>query len=159
MGGDDDLGLLYRSNEGCSAIDGRLFATDACQGTIVGDELHIAFDFEVMWQMKSTGINIGALQVRTYDEDGFTFYDENSAWTFERDLTVAIESMEDISGDVASMTAGPLSMNAALQTNDVIKSLEASNTRQVGGLHRHCSLALEWTVPSIKLGRRPNRDC
>ena len=63
LGGDDDLGLLYRSNEGCSAIDGRLFATDACQGTIIGDELHIAFDFEVMWQMKSTGINIGALQV------------------------------------------------------------------------------------------------
>ena len=121
LGGDDDLGLLYRSNEGCSALDGRLFATDACQGTIIGDELHIAFDFEVMWQMKSNGISIGALQVRTYDEDGFTFYDTNSAWTFERDLTVTIDSLEDISGDVAMMTAGPLSMNAALQTNDVVQ--------------------------------------
>ena len=143
LGGDDDLGLLYRSNEGCSAIDGRLFATDACQGTIIGDELHIAFDFEVMWQMKSTGINIGALQVRTYDEDGFTFYDENNAWTFERDLTVAIESMEDISGDVASMTAGPLSMNAALQTNDVIE-VTGSVEHTTSGEAYTGTVALRW---------------
>ena len=121
LGGDDDLGLLYRSNEGCSALDGRLFATDACKGTIIGDELHIAFDFEVMWQMKSSGINIGQLQVRTYDQDGFTFHDMTTAWTFERDLTVIIDSVEDISGDSATMTAGPLSTNAALQTNDVVQ--------------------------------------
>ncbi len=121
LGGDDDLGLLYRTNEGCSALDGRLFATEDCQATIIDDELHIAFDFEVMWQMTSSGVNIGMLQVRTYDEDGFTFHDENSAWTFERDLTVTIDSMEDISGDVDLMTAGPLTTNAALQTNDVIQ--------------------------------------
>lgn len=121
LGGDDDLGLLYRPNEGCSALDGRLFATEDCQGTIIGDELHINFDFEVMWQLTSSGINIGTLQVRTYDEDGFTFYDANSAWTFERDLTVTIDSMEDVSGEVESLTAGPLTANAALQTNDMIQ--------------------------------------
>ena len=79
LGGDDDLGLLYRSNEGCSSLDGRLAVTESCLGTIVGDELHIVFDFEVMWQMTSSGINIGDLQVRTYDEDGFTFYDDVNA--------------------------------------------------------------------------------
>jgi len=121
LGGDDDLGLLYRSNEGCSSLDGRLTATENCLGTIVGDELHITFDFEVMWQMTSSGINIGALQVRSYDEDGFTFYDEVNAWTFERDLTVAIDSMEDISGDVEKSTAGPLTTNTALKVNDLIQ--------------------------------------
>ncbi|MGA0331764.1 MAG: CARDB domain-containing protein [Candidatus Poseidoniaceae archaeon] len=121
LGGDDDLGLLYRSNEGCSSLDGRLAVTENCLGTVVGDELHIAFDFEVMWQMKSSGINIGVLQVRTYDEDGFTFHDDVNAWTFERDLTVTIDSMEDISGDVEQSTAGPLVTNAALKVNDLIQ--------------------------------------
>ena len=88
-------------------------------------------------------INIGALQVRTYDEDGFTFYDENNAWTFERDLTVTIESMEDISGDVASMTAGPLSMNAALQTNDVIQ-VTGSVEHTTSGEAYTGTVALRW---------------
>ncbi len=121
LGGDDDLGLLYRPNEGCSALDGRLLATEDCQGTIIGDELHINFDFEVMWQMTASGINIGALQVRTYDEDGFTFYDANSAWSFERVLTVTIDSMEDVSGEIESLTAGPLTTDSVLQTNDMIQ--------------------------------------
>ena len=121
LGGDDDLGLLYRSNEGCSALDGRLTATENCIGTIVGDELHITFDFEVMWQMTSSSLALGTLQVRTYDEDGFTFYDATNAWTFERELTVVIDSMEDVSGDVEAMTAGVLQSNSALQTNDIIE--------------------------------------
>ena len=143
LGGDDDLGLLYRSNEGCSALDGRLYATEDCIGTVIGDELHINFDFEVLWQMTSSGINIGALQVRTYDEDGFTFYDESSAWTFERDLTVVIDSMEDVSGTIESQTAGPLAVNTVLQTNDLIR-VTGTVAHTTSGQTYSGTVALRW---------------
>ena len=143
LGGDDDLGLLYRSNEGCSSLDGRLAVTENCLGTIVGNELHIAFDFEVMWQMTSSGINIGVLQVRTYDEDGFTFHDEVNAWTFERDLTVTIDSMEDISGDVEQSTAGPLVTNAALKVNDLIQ-ITGTVEHTTSGEAYSGTVALRW---------------
>ena len=143
LGGDDDLGLLYRSNEGCSALDGRLYATEDCIGTVIGDELHINFDFEVLWQMTSSGINIGALQVRTYDEDGFTFYDESSAWTFERDLTVVIDSMEDVSGTIETLTAGPLAANTVLQTNDLIR-VTGTVAHTTSGQAYSGTVALRW---------------
>lgn len=143
LGGDDDLGIVYRTNEGCSGLDGRLFATEACQGTVIDDELHIAFDFEVMWEMTSSGINIGALQVRTYDEDGFTFYDETSAWTFERDLTVVFHSIEDISGDYELETAGPLSTNSVLQTNDLVE-ITGTVHHTTSGEAYSGTIALRW---------------
>lgn len=143
LGGDDDLGLLYRSNEGCSALDGRLMATDACLGTVVGDALHINFDFEVMWQMTSAGINLGTLQVRTYDADGFTFYDASSAWTFERDLTVVIDSMKDITGNAESFTAGPLSTNSVMQTNEMIQ-ITGTVEHTTSGEAYSGTVALRW---------------
>ncbi len=143
LGGDDDLGILYRANEGCSALDGRLFATELCQGTVVGEELHIAFDFEVMWQMTSSGINIGALQIRTYDEDGFTFHDESNAWTFERDLTVVISSLEDVSGDIELGTAGPLATNSVMKTNDMIQ-VKGTVAHTTSGQAYTGTVAMRW---------------
>ncbi|MED5290904.1 MAG: hypothetical protein VX778_01620, partial [Candidatus Thermoplasmatota archaeon] len=143
LGGDDDLGILYRTNEGCSALDGRLYATESCIGNIVGDELHIAFDFEVMWGLKASNINIGTLQVRTYDEDGFTFYDDSNAWTFERDLTVTIDRIWDISGDAQYATTGPLSTNSVMQTNDLVE-IRGTVEHTTSGEAYTGSIALRW---------------
>ena len=143
LGGDDDLGILYRTNEGCSALDGRLYATESCSGNVVGDELHIAFDFEVMWGLKASNINIGHLQVRTYDEDGFTFYDASTAWTFERDLTVTIDRIWDISGDAQYATTGPLSTNSVLQTNDFVE-VKGTVEHTTSGEAYTGSIALRW---------------
>ena len=140
LGGDDDLGILFRINEGCSAIDARLTVTDACIGTIIGDELHIQFDFEVMWDLTSNGINVGLLEIRTYDTDGFMFHNENSAWTFDRNIDITINSIKDITG---ASTAESITSDSILVANDFIEiqgTVYHSNTNeQYTG-----SIALRW---------------
>lgn len=118
LGGDDDLGILFRINEGCSSIDSRLTITDSCVGTIVGDELHIQFDFEVMWDLTTNGINPGQIEIRTYDTDGFMFYNENSAWTFDRNIDIVIESIKDVTG---ASTAQGITSDSILVANDFIQ--------------------------------------
>ncbi|MGB1955653.1 MAG: CARDB domain-containing protein, partial [Candidatus Poseidoniaceae archaeon] len=118
LGGDDDLGILFRKNEGCSSIDSRLTITDSCVGTIVGDELHIQFDFEVMWDLTTNGINPGQIEIRTYDTDGFMFYNENSAWTFDRNIDIVIESIKDVTG---ASTAQGITSDSILVANDFIQ--------------------------------------
>ena len=140
LGGDDDLGILFRINEGCSAIDARLTVTDACIGTIIGDELHIQFDFEVMWDLTSNGINVGLLEIRTYDTDGFMFHNENSAWTFDRNIDITINSIKDITG---ASTAESITSDSILVANDFIEiqgTVYHSNTNEpyTG------SIALRW---------------
>ena len=98
LGGDDDLGILFTLNEGCSAMDARLAITDSCIGTIVGEELHIQFDFVVLWDLTTNGVNLGQIEIRTYDADGFKFHNENSAWTFDRNINIEIDSIKDITG-------------------------------------------------------------
>ncbi len=143
LGGDDDLGLVYRTNEGCFELDGRLQATELCTATTVGDELHIAFDFEVMWQLTSSGLDIGTLQVRTFDEDGFTFHDEVNAWSFERDLTVSIVSIEDYTGSEEQGTLGPLSTNTVLQINDEVR-VTGTVQHTTSGEPYNGMIALRW---------------
>ena len=140
LGGDDDLGILFRINEGCSAIDARLTVTDACIGTIIGDELHIQFDFEVMWDLTSNGINVGLLEIRTYDTDGFMFHNENSAWTFDRNIDITINSIKDVTG---ASTAESITSDSILVANDFIEiqgTVYHSNTNEpyTG------SIALRW---------------
>tara|TARA_B100001094_G_scaffold623_1_gene619 strand:+ start:5101 stop:9696 length:4596 start_codon:yes stop_codon:yes gene_type:complete len=140
LGGDEDLGILFRANEGCSAIDSRLSITESCIGTIIGDELHIEFDFQVMWDLTTNGVNVGQLEIRTYDTDGFTFKNENSAWTFERDVDIAITSIKDITG--SSNTEG-ITSDSILVANDFIEiqgTVFHSNTNEpyTG------SIALRW---------------
>ena len=140
LGGDDDLGILFRMNEGCSAIDARLTITDACIGTVIGDELHIQFDFEVMWDLTSNGVNVGLMEVRTYDTDGFMFHNENSAWTFDRIIDITINSIKDVTGD---STTGIITTDSILVANDFIEiqgTVFHSNTNEpyTG------SIALRW---------------
>ncbi|RPG79022.1 MAG: hypothetical protein CBC77_003740 [Euryarchaeota archaeon TMED117] len=118
LGGDDDLGILFRINEGCSSIDPRLAIIDSCVGTIIGDELHIQFDFEVMWDLTTDGVNVGQMEIRTYDTDGFMFYNENSAWTFDRNIDIEINSIKDITG-VA--TTQEITSYSILVANDFIQ--------------------------------------
>ncbi|MBT3652747.1 MAG: hypothetical protein HN541_05515, partial [Euryarchaeota archaeon] len=140
LGGDDDLGILFRMNEGCSAIDARLTITDACIGTIIGDELHIQFDFEVMWDLTSNGVNIGLIEIRTYDTDGFMFHNENLAWTFDRSIDVAVNSIKDVTGRT---TTEFITSDSILVANDLIEiqgTAYHSNTNEpYSG-----SIALRW---------------
>ena len=118
LGGDDELGILFRINEGCSSIDPRLAIIDSCVGTIIGDELHIQFDFEVMWDLTTDGVNVGQMEIRTYDTDGFMFYNENSAWTFDRNIDIEINSIKDVTG-VA--TTQEITSDSILVANDFIQ--------------------------------------
>ncbi len=143
LGGDNGLGILYNPIEGCSSLDGRLIVTTDCQGVMMDDQLHISFDFEVTWQMQSAGIDLGTLQIRAYDQDGFSSFDDDAAWTFDRVLTVAINSMEDVSGDVQIMTAGPLTTNAVLKTNDEVE-VTGTIDHATSGQPYSGTVALRW---------------
>ena len=118
LGGDDDLGILFTLNEGCSAMDARLAITDSCIGTIVADELHIQFDFVVLWDLTTNGVNLGQIEIRTYDADGFKFHNENSAWTFDRNINIEIDSIKDITG---GLNTGVLTSDSILVANDFIE--------------------------------------
>ena len=118
LGGDDDLGILFTLNEGCSAMDARLAITDSCIGTIVEDELHIQFDFVVLWDLTTNGVNLGQIEIRTYDADGFKFHNENSAWTFDRNINIEIDSIKDITG---GLNTGVLTSDSILVANDFIE--------------------------------------
>ena len=118
LGGDDDLGILFTLNEGCSAMDARLAITDSCIGTIVGEELHIQFDFVVLWDLTTNGVNLGQIEIRTYDADGFKFHNENSAWTFDRNINIEIDSIKDITG---GLNTGVLTSDSILVANDFIE--------------------------------------
>ena len=118
LGGDDDFGILFTLNEGCSAMDARLAITDSCIGTIVEDELHIQFDFVVLWDLTTNGVNLGQIEIRTYDADGFKFHNENSAWTFDRNINIEIDSIKDITG---GLNTGVLTSDSILVANDFIE--------------------------------------
>jgi len=118
LGGDDDLGILFSLNEGCSSLDARLAITDSCIGTIVDDELHIQFDFMVSWDLTTNGVNLGQIEIRTYDADGFRFHNENSAWTFDRNINIEIDSIKDITG---GLNTGVLTSDSLLVANDFIE--------------------------------------
>ena len=118
LGGDDDFGILFTLNEGCSAMDARLAITDSCIGTIVGEELHIQFDFVVLWDLTTNGVNLGQIEIRTYDADGFKFHNENSAWTFDRNINIEIDSIKDITG---GLNTGVLTSDSILVANDFIE--------------------------------------
>ena len=118
LGGDDDFGILFTLNEGCSAMDARLAITDSCIGTIVGEELHIQFDFVVLWDLTTNDVNLGQIEIRTYDADGFKFHNENSAWTFDRNINIEIDSIKDITG---GLNTGVLTSDSILVANDFIE--------------------------------------
>ena len=93
-----------------------------------------------MWDLTSTGINVGLLEIRTYDTDGFMFHNENSAWTFDRTIDITINSIKDVT---ETATTELITTNSILVANDFIEiqgTVYHSNTNEpyTG------SIALRW---------------